>query len=395
MHRHVGRRPRTRPPSRLVAGVGLAVLAVACTPSQVRYETVFAPALPGPIEAVLYLIGDAGDANPARTDVLAQLAGDLDARLAETPSAPVMVAFLGDNIYDDGLPTEPSEEDLEKLRGQVETLGAHAGVRGVFLPGNHDWANGASFSDGRAAIERQIEWVQHASSGANVTFLPDDGCPGPATAELGATVRLVFVDTEWLLRDPERRCGTADEFYARLTRVLEGSADRRVLVLAHHPLVSGGPHGGNVAPLENGPFVYYLARRSGTAIQDLSSRRYSEVVRRLRDAIAASGVRPLAFAAGHDHTLQVVGMSGPGTPMYQLVSGAGSKTERSKWIPGMRFATDGYGYMRLDFRSEGVGLTVFAREVDGGPVRPVFGCTLSTTAGGRKCAEAPRAEPRP
>ncbi|MGD2046137.1 MAG: metallophosphoesterase [Gemmatimonadota bacterium] len=372
---------------RLAVLTSLALLA-ACTPSQVRYQTVLPDEPGGPLDAVLYLVGDAGEANPARADVLADLTRDIDAVTGEG-SPPVVVAFLGDNVYDAGLPTEPSEEDLDKLTGQVQALGDHPDVRGVFLPGNHDWANGASFSDGRAAIERQIEWVQGASAGQDVTFLPDDGCPGPASVDLGRTTRLIFIDTEWLLREPERRCGTTDEFYGRLTEQLRAAGGRRVVVLAHHPLVSGGPHGGNVAPLENGPFVYYLARKSGVPIQDLSSGRYSEVIGHLREAIDVSGVRPLAFVAGHDHTLQVLGMTGSDAPWYQLVSGAGSKSERSRWIPGMRFATDGYGYMRLDFRSGGAQLTVFARDVESGPVHPVFGCSLSPVDDG--CPEAPRA----
>jgi len=372
---------------RLVAFASLALLA-ACTPAQVRYRTVLPAEPTGRLDAVLYLVGDAGDANPARDDVLAALSRDLDA-VAGDGSPQILVAFLGDNIYDQGLPAEPSGQDLDKLAGQVQALGDHTDVRGVFLPGNHDWANGASFSDGRAAIERQIEWVDRASAGQDVAFLPDDGCPGPVSLDLGENVRLVFIDTEWLLRKPELRCGSANEFYGRLTGQLREAGDRRVVVLAHHPLVSGGPHGGNVAPLEKGPFVYYLSRKSGAAIQDLSSRRYSAVVRQIRDAIAASGVRPLALAAGHEHTLQVVGMSGPDAPWYQLVSGAGSKSERSKWIPGMRFATDGYGFMRVDFHADGVALTVFARGVDESPVQPVFGCLLSADDGG--CPEAPRA----
>jgi hypothetical protein len=302
----------------------------------------------------------------------------------------VYVAFLGDNIYERGLPTEPSEEDLEKLAGQVMALPDHPGVTGIFLPGNHDWAHGASVLDGRAALARQSEWIEQNAPGRDTRFLPDDGCPGPAGVDLGDSVHLVFIDTEWLLRRPEEHCGSEGDFYLRLTEHLRAERDRSVVLLAHHPLVSGGPHGGNVAPLERGPFVYWLASRSGASIQDLSSRRYSTVIRLIQEAIAASGTRPVAFAAGHDHTLQVIGMSGPGTPAYQLVSGAGSRSERARWVEGMRYATDGYGYMRLDFRSEGVDLVVFARAVSPGPVRPVLTCTLSTDGTNAGCPEAPR-----
>jgi len=375
--------------ARLLVTGALAWVA-ACTPTQVRYETVVPPGEPaGGLEAVVYLVGDAGESSPARSDVLGHLTVDIEA-VAGDGAVPALVAFLGDNIYDEGLPTEPSPEDLDKLTGQVLALGEDRNVRGVFLPGNHDWANGASVEDGREAVARQSEWIDAVRPGRDIRFLPDDGCPGPATVDLGETIHLVFIDTEWVLRKPEQRCGTALEFYARLTADLRANSGKRTVILAHHPLVSGGPHGGNVAPLEQGPFVYYLARKTGASVQDISSRRYSTVIRRIQEAIAASGTRPLVYAGGHDHTLQVIGMSGAGTPVYQLVSGAGSKSERSAWVRGMRYATDGYGYMRLDFRADRVDLTVFARGVDSRRVQPVFGCRLTADDSG--CPEAPRTD---
>jgi len=378
---------------RLTIVVATTAAWTACTPSQVRYEpSPSSTAVSGAPDATLFLVGDAGEANVERADVLAHLSAQIR-EAARNPDRVVLVAFLGDNIYDEGLPTEPSREDLEKLDGQVLALGDVQSVSGVFLPGNHDWANGASVADGRAAVERQSEWIEQVRPGRDIRFLPDDGCPGPAGRDLGASAYLVFIDTEWLLRRPEERCGSADAFYARLADELRAHGDRRLIILAHHPLVSGGPHGGNVAPLEMGPFVYWIARKSGASAQDLSSGRYGSMVRRLEEAIALSGTRPLAFAAGHDHTLQVVGMGGAGEPAFQLVSGAGSKSERSRWIDGMRYATDGFGYMRLDFTSDEVLLSVFARSVQAGPVRTVFTCALSAEPGA--CPEARRRDSHP
>lgn len=363
----------------------------ACTAAQVRYEpTLASDARAEPLDAVLYLVGDAGEVNRERDDVLAHLAGDIDSVAALPDAPPVVVTFLGDNIYDEGLSTDPSAEDLQKLGGQIVALGERANVTGIFLPGNHDWGHGAELADARAAVARQSAWVERFSPERDVRFLPDDGCPGPGSLLVGASLHLVVIDTEWLLRNPEQQCGTAEDFYGRLTAVLREHADRRTVIVAHHPLVSGGPHGGNVAPLERGPFVYYLARKSGVGVQDLPSRRYSTMVRRIQEAVAASGTRPLAQAAGHDHTLQVIGMEGPGAPAYQLVSGAGSRSDRSMWIEGMRFAQEGYGYMRLDFGANAAVLTVFARDVNRGPVHAVFRCRLATDGSNRECPEAPR-----
>jgi hypothetical protein len=119
------------------------------------------------------------------------------------------------------------------------------------------------------------------------------------------------------------------------------------------------------------------------------------MVSRLGEAIAASGTRPLVHAAGHEHTLQVIGMTGPSSPAFQLVSGAGSKSERTRRVDGMRYATDGFGYMRLDFSGGDVWLTVFARDLGAGPVRPVFACQLSEDNTIGACPEAALSGVRP
>jgi hypothetical protein len=200
------------------------------------------------------------------------------------------------------------------------------------------------------------------------------------------------VDTEWLLREPEDDCGTAEAFYERLRRDLEENRAKRVVVMSHHPLASGGEHAGHLALFQNGPLVYYLIKKSGAGIQDLMSPRYSAMIGRLEGAFAASGTRPLLHAAGHDHTLQVIRRASVGQPAYQLVSGAGSRSTNSRRIDGTRYATNGFGYMRVDFGAVGARLSVYARGLDGGDVRPVFSCMLTEAALETECPEAPLAD---
>lgn len=355
------------------------------------------------VEAALYLVGDAGLDSHGRDAVLAHVRDDLLRHVDEHPTAPALVAFLGDNIYDVGARTDAREEDLAKLSAQVQAVVASPSVRGVFLPGNHDWAKGAPDPEGRTAIEIQQAWLEEIEGSRNVSFLPSDECPGPETIRLGGDVHVVFIDTEWLLRQPSD-CGGADLFYRELTGELERLAGRRVVLAAHHPMATGGPHGGNVGLFDaNGPVIYYLGVKAGLSVQDLASGRYSEILQGLRDAIAGSGHRPLAMAAGHDHSLQVIGLQGPDQPFYQLVSGSASKSEPVDRIDGTRFATSAHGYMRLDFTPDRARLVVFALDEDPGDgdgqggdegptriagLRPVFTCVLRA-GGGEPCAEAP------
>jgi hypothetical protein len=304
----------------------------------------------------------------------------------------VVVAFLGDNIYEVGARPNNEETDLAILDAQVAALGRDPDVRGVFIPGNHDWSKGGADEQGRLAVRVQQDWVSRLSADGNIDLLPADACPGPAGLDVGQTIRLLFVDTEWLLRQPEDDCGTAAEFYERLQRDLEQNRGKRVVVMSHHPLASGGSHAGHIAPFQNGPLVYFLVRKSGVSVQDLMSPRYSDMIRGIERAFAESGTRPLLHAAGHDHTLQVIRLTGPGQPAYQLVSGAGSRSTNSRRTDGTRYATNGFGYMRLDFGAANAHLTVYAGDLDGGPVQPVFSCTLSAGALEDECPEAPRLE---
>lgn len=339
--------------------------------------------------ATLYLVGDAGLASPARDAVLARLRSDLVRHVREHPGTPALVAFLGDNIYEVGARRAFREEDLTKLSAQVDALVEAPTVRGVFLPGNHDWGKGAEHPEGRTAIQVQQEWLSQIAGGRRVGFLPSDQCPGPATVSVAGDVHVVFIDTEWLLRLPDDDCGSADRFYERLSAELRKLRGGRIVLAAHHPMATGGPHGGNVALFDEGPIIYYLATKAGLSVQDLASGRYSRMLERLRGAIERSGASPLAIAAGHDHSLQVIRMSGRDVPRYQLVSGSGSKSTRVGRVDGTRFATSAHGWMRLDLTDSSARLVTFALDSIGDVVEPVFACDLSTDEAGA-CVEAVR-----
>src|SRR2546427_273477 len=148
------------------------------------------------------------------------------------------------------------------------------------------------------------------------------------------------------------------------------------------PRLSGGPHGGHfgwqdhVFPLREVkswlwiplPLIgstYPIARESGISSQDAPSTAY----RRMRAALdsAFAGARPLIYAAGHDHALQVI----TGTSArYELVSGAGTfgHLDRVSALDSTRFARSASGFMRVEFLRDGrarVGVTVVDRSGGG------------------------------
>lgn len=324
--------------------------------------------------AVLYLIGDAGDARPD-LPVLRQLRSDIDRQPVD---APIVVAFLGDNVYEAGVrdASDPGfARDSVRLQSQIDVLrGSRA--TGLFLPGNHDWADGGP--EGVRRLRNQAEFIGRRSrEGVDVTMAPRDGCPGPVVREVGEAASLILLDTQWWLQDPGHRinlrCPSQSE-----DDVLEGlraaiasvRADRTVIVLGHHPLESFGPHGGYFSarqilfPLTEiaswlyvpVPFIVPAARTAGISGQDLSGPRYRHMREALASAFRAAARRPAFYAAGHEHSLQVSDGRDLGLDLH-LVSGAGSKLTHVTDAYGADFvsgrAQGELGFMRVEFFADG------------------------------------------
>jgi hypothetical protein len=344
----------------LAALVGLA--ACASTPPP---QATPLPALP-PESLVLslYLIGDAGAPDPRGEPVLQALSRELRGIRTQR-----VVVFLGDNAYPRGLPApdQPDRKEAERrLAAQVDVV-TGAGVRGYFIPGNHDWARHTK--EGWEAIRRQEAFVDSAGRGATL-LLPGGGCPGPSVVDLGRRVRLVVLDTQWWLHhgpkpaDPGSNCPADSdrEVVDSLRGAVLGAGERLVVVVAHHPFASGGQHGGHftwqdhifplraIAPWLWIPLpwigsLYPAARREGISSQDMPSRDYQHLIAALRRAFA--GAVPALYAAGHDHNLQVIA---DGPARLELVSGGGiyGHDGAAVGIHGSRFARKASGFARLD-----------------------------------------------
>lgn len=319
------------------------------------------------IDASLILIGDAGGA--LRDDMVLRAA---TVRASVNPDR-TLVVFLGDLIYPAGLPVVGERGRAEAERTLLEQMGVatNSGARGVMIPGNHDWGGGAQ--DGLERISRLQDFIVEESSG-RISLLPLDGCPGPMLVDIGNTLRVIGLDTNWWLADvaelvPEGRCTIRDleDVKDSILVLLAGAGDREVIVAAHHPLDSYGSHGGYFTlkhhifpltkiadwlwiPLPIVGSIYPLLRRSGVSNQDLSSKRY----RRLRQDMAEvlSDFRPLAFAGGHEHSLQV--LSGQ-VVRFNIVSGSGfyGHSEPVGWKNETLFAASRDGFVVVDFLTDG------------------------------------------
>jgi hypothetical protein len=314
---------------------------------------------PADVETTLFLMGDAGEQDPRERGPA------MDSMSAQAALAPErsIILFLGDNVYPNGIPEEGVAEYADarrRLAAQVDAV--PRGARGIFIPGNHDWSQMGAF--GLYAVRLQEKMIASMAAGRDIRMLPGNGCPGPYALDVGR-LRLILLDTQWwlhnfIVRDADSKCPTTTAAVTATLRAQVGQKQpgRVTIVAAHHPLMTGGEHGGYCGV--TGPF-----RRFGGDPQDI----LSGLNRAMRDSIesAFTAQPPLLFAAGHDHNLQV--LKGGPSVKFLVVSGAGSQ---SKVACAVRLRESYYvshhraGFMRVDImRGKGVLLSVFQMSTNG------------------------------
>ena len=374
MPRSIQESPR-RDVTRSSAAVAVALLVLVPTLScshGVPYHAseIASPAGP-PVEPGLYrilLVGDAGEPGP-RPAALTALRSWVEAAPSRT-----LVTFLGDNAYPEGLTAAHRPEAEQSLLRQLQVVG-DTPATALFVPGNHDWADGKE--EGLDAVLAQANFLR-----GRARFLPANGCPGPElidVPEAEPLVRVVTLDTQWWLHDgrkPTDACdpGTPAEVGAALRIALDTSLP--VVVAAHHPLASHGPHGGffdwraHVFPLtQAAPWLWVPLPVVGSLYplfrsqimpsdQELSSSENQEMREALSQALASRTRRgPVLYAAGHEHSLQVLRGD---VVDYVLVSGAGSdgKITAVGSGPDTLFAHAHTGFMALDLSAAAIRLSV-------------------------------------
>ena len=315
------------------------------------------------LATTVFLIGDAGSSQPGDR-VLAELTRQ--GKAAKRGSA---IVFLGDNVYPAGIPPDTADAYPEARRRLLDqaVVAESTGLRVIFVAGNHDWDR--QRKTGGTTIRRQATLLRHYadSTRARVEFQPEAGCPGPAITPIGTRVRLVAIDTPWWLQERLQpgtsHCGGATEALVldSLRRTFAVDESRITIAVGHQPIESNGEHGGYhpwiqyLLPLVPTPmarwawvpigWIYPLGRRLFHHPQDLTSRLNGS----LRSALEGTfSVRaPLIYAAGHEHSLEVI-RRGPGR--YYLISGAGTEEHETAVGRGdsTAFSSSRPGFMRVD-----------------------------------------------
>ncbi len=362
-------------------------------------DRVAPPAEASQVESTVFLIGDAGEPSPDGNEPALR---SLKRQIQLTPDS-AYVFFLGDNIYPAGLPEVNDEKRAESERyllGQIMAVDTGR-AQGIFIPGNHDWDRYGR--DGWEAIKRQEKFVEE-KLGTRGRFLPDGGCPGPVTVDIGKNLRVIVLDTQWWLhehdkpRHPNSSCSsdTTSEILADLQKAIASASHRAVLIAAHHPLETHGIHGGFYGwrdhlfpllnfskylwvPLPGIGSIYPLVRSLGISDQDLAGSGNEKMRHALEKVFEA--YPPLAYASGHEHSLQILKHSR--LPSFLIISGHGSMshTEPVSHDKNTLFAHQHTGFVKLDVLDSGqVRLAVIEPQENGEKDIEVFSTWLRESA---------------
>lgn len=307
----------------------------------------------------LYLIGDAGKVtvnDASYKKILQQQLND---------SIPSAIVFLGDNIYPKGMPDADNRNRVKAENILKASVDLAPGFKGemIFVPGNHDWKRGSP--DGLNFVLNQQAWLDSLHR-PNIKMLPGNACPGPAEVPLNDNLVLVVIDTQWWLHPWDKyegesslcECKTRADLLMQLEDVLRKNAGKRVVVAAHHPLITYGEHGGvygwkdHIFPLtELNPklyiplpgigSIYPIYRSVFGSIQDLPHAEYKRLVADMMPILERyPGV---IYASGHDHSLQYIEKDN----VHYIVSGGGAKHGNVKKKKHSLYAASDYGYVRL------------------------------------------------
>ncbi|WP_203296306.1 metallophosphoesterase [Luteirhabdus pelagi] len=312
------------------------------------------------LEKTFYLIGDAGispmDGMSTGLILFREYLKDEDTK-------DDYAIFLGDNIYDNGMPPEGDPErpfSEHYMDAQFQSLENFDGTSYI-IPGNHDW-----YWNGLEGLYREQQYIaKHLSEEG---LQPQDGCP-LVSYSVSPNVQLIIIDSQWYLEDwnlhPEINDGceikSRDKFFIELENEFEKNKNKTIVFAMHHPMFTNGSHGGyfslekHLYPTQSkfplpilASLVAQIRAQGGVSVQD----RYNELTNKLMNRLAPLAEKhgKVVIASGHEHTLQYHETD---AGLIQIVSGSGAKDSFAALGQHGLFSYGGQGFAVLDLFDDG------------------------------------------
>ena len=338
------------------------------------------------IRYTVFLIGDVG--KPAPKDQGGEPSLNFLRQQILKEGAKSTTIFLGDNVYEYGMPREGASDrkvSEERLVAQLNVLRDYTGEK-YMVPGNHDWKQG--LAGGVDQVNREQAFVESYLTSDSAAFaytgdffIPRDACPGPFEVRMQDDLVMIAINSQWFVQTNGERpygsnsgCGVANEtdFFTQLEDIIQRNQDKNIMVVAHHPILSDGIHGGYFTladhffplsivykyaflPLPIIGSIYPFARKYGGVSQDIAHPQYQAYKKGLTEIF--DKYPNIVYASGHEHNLQYFKQN----TWHQIVSGSGCKTQHVRNGSGANaiFSDKEKGWSRVNYYDNGEVWTEF------------------------------------
>jgi hypothetical protein len=303
----------------------------------------------GIVSRIVYLAGNTADAENTKN-----LEALRESVLKET--APVTVIYNGDILHKSGLEVNALNADSAFIRLLLAVVKDAPEAAVYFIPGDLDWNNSGMY--GWESVIK-LEQLVNGIAGKKV-FLPESGCPGPVTIDLGEDLLLILISSPWWIHPYERPHAPAtncdvlveQQFMEQLEDLLEENSEKNILMAGHHPAISNGNYGGRNAigqhfsPPVIGTFKAAYHQNIGDP-KDMAYSAYRSFAGNLKFLLQDQS--PFIYASAHDYNLQILEFE----DSYQLVSGAIVKKVAAATSRNTIYRSKDQGFIKLTYYQDG------------------------------------------
>jgi hypothetical protein len=264
--------------------------------------------------------------------------------------------------------------DTLRLFRWLSMFSKHKHAEVIILPGDRDWQSSGPLG---WKMVQQLEETVLRWGFPRVSWPVTHGCPGPVVMDMGQTLRLVFIQTQWWNHPYDRPSAvdvacdiiTERDFFDEVEDILREAYDKNLIVVGHYPLLSFDPYGGRMSwkqhifpltdvkedmyvPLPVVGSMYAALRQNVGKPKDIENGRFNGFRTDLLDQIRQNG--QVLYLAGHGHNMQLIQLE----DNYILNAGSIGQAGFVGKDRRLRYRASAKGFAGLQFKENG---DVFAR----------------------------------
>ena len=309
--------------------------------------SIVAQPLPGNVTGNVFIIGNLdGEVNATYQSILKYA--------IEEQQGPVTIVYCGDLLNEKE--KIPQAADSAFIKSLLNIPNSDTNISIFFVPGDFEWDHARK--NGLKHV-KAAEKLVNGLAGKQI-FLPGDGCPGPEIIDLENDIRLVLINTPWLMHpyekpyapDDDCKIMSEEQFFESLEDVISESKDKHLLVVGHHPAISNGQYAGRMNithylyPPILGSFIAGYHQNIGN-VKDLAYPPYRNFSNKMKQIMEDNA--PFIYASSHEKNLQVL----ENEECFQVISGAPVSVVKAHRSDNTIFRSKRSGFIGLSFFSNG------------------------------------------